>query len=71
MGVPCLYFSEWRAPYHRKFFRPLTEDPKAVKRTMERHFNKFLKEPVTPGERLIEAAKQVAEIARGAMRGCV
>ena len=36
-----------RCGYEPKRFRPLTEDPKRVEETMEKHFNKFLKERVS------------------------
>lgn len=42
----CLMLSQWPPDkFLARCFRPLTDSPKAVKRTMERHFNKFLKEP--------------------------
>lgn len=45
----CIGVSGSSGLFLAKCFRPLTEDPKAVKRTVERHFSKFLKEPVKEG----------------------
>lgn len=47
-GEVLLRFYGQPAAYHTNYFRPLTEDPKAVKRTMEEHFNKYLRQ----GERV-------------------
>ena len=37
----------WEAAYWVHHFRPLTDSPKAVKETMRKHFNKFLREGVS------------------------
>lgn len=45
----CIGISGCDGVFLACFFVPLTEDPKAVEETMERHFNKFLKEPAREG----------------------
>lgn len=45
--IVVLSFPGWPSRYDSRAFRAITEDPKAVKRTMRKHFNKYLKEGVS------------------------